>query len=222
MITSLPGSIRSANHVNNILFFLRCDKEEWTELEWTFEAVDPTDDYPHGVKVTYRKFTTDTVILVYEDDRHQYGFEYNKYRVHRHPKPAKEGDPDGMFLLSSLPDGTAEFVPQAFNQGSRKHLETIVRKISCEFNKIPGVAKEWKHWMDNVAPQTDCANDYCKDKPLEIPFWDELFSGSPINSDRYIAPHLPKRRTADDPEQYETTNSVMWSNRGEPCKYMYM
>ena len=86
----------------------------------------------------------------------------------------------------------------------------------------PTVTAEWEHWRDQVAPKTDCANDYCKEHPLQVPFWEELFSGSLINSDKYIAPHVSKRRSTDDPAEYETTNSVLWSNRGERCKFLCM
>ena len=200
----------------------RCDKEEWTELEWTFEAVETSESYPTGVKVTYRKYTNDDVILVYEDEEQTYGFSSCKYKVNRHPMPLQPGDPDGMYLLSSLPDGTTEFLPQPFIKGSRKHLETLVRKIGNEFNKVPGVEKEWKHWMDHVAPKTDCATDFCRENPLQIPFWDELFSGSPVNTDTYVPPHVPKRRSGDEPSEYETTNSVIWSNRGEKSNYTFV
>ena len=195
----------------------RCDKQDWTELQWTFEAVDhcavgcaceKCKLYPTGVKVNYRKYTADEVILVREDQEHTYGFDFAKYKTHTHPLPEKEGDPDGMYLLTSLPHGTREFIPQPFKQGSRKELETLVRKMNKQFGRTPGVTKEWEHWRDNVAPQSDDANEYCQLVPLAIPFWDELFSGSPVNTERCISAHVPKPRQ-DGPPQYETTNSVV-------------
>ena len=44
----------------------RCDKEKWTELQWTFESVERSELYPHGVKVTYRKFSAPEVFLIHE------------------------------------------------------------------------------------------------------------------------------------------------------------
>ena len=126
----------------------RCDKEEWTELQWTFEAVDHCQQgctcqncalYPTGVKVTYRKYSADNVVIVKEDSASDYGFVHDSLLVHTHPIPDKTGDPDGMYLLRSLPDGKSEFLPQPFIKGSRKHLETLVRKMSNNFGKILGV-----------------------------------------------------------------------------------
>ena len=77
----------------------RCDKEEWSELEWTFEAVETSESYPTGVKVTYRKYTNDNIVLVYEDEGQRYGFSSCKYKVNRHPMPIQPGDPGGMYLL---------------------------------------------------------------------------------------------------------------------------
>ena len=52
-----------------------------------------------------------------------------------------------------------------------------------DFRTRTGVAEEWTIWRDNIAPQSDDANEYCRDVvSLEVPFLDELFSGSPIDS----------------------------------------
>jgi len=204
----------------------RCDKLEWTALQWIFENIgDCTHGcncencklYPTGVKVNYRKFASDEVILVSEDSTTALGFDHKKCKVQTHPTPEKEGDPDGMFILRSLPDGTREFLPQPFIEGSRKHLETLVRRLTSEFGSLPCVRYEWEHWRDHVAPLTDNANDYCNSFPLHIPFWEQMFSASPIDATQHINPRVPKPRHDESP-LFETTNSVVWSNRGKPCE----
>ena len=199
----------------------RCDKLDWTALQWTFEAVEPCDVYPSGVMVQYRKFTVEEVFLVKESESHSWGFDCDKYKVNTHPVPAAVGDPKGIYLMKSLPTGDREFFPQSFIKGSRKHFETLVRRISNDFKKVVGVAQEWQAWAANKAPLTDCANDYIKNQEaLHVPFLDILFNDSHINTEQYIAPYVPKQKK-DEPAAFETTNSVVWSNRGQPCTYFY-
>jgi hypothetical protein len=40
---------------------------DWTQLQWTFEAVPESLHFPCGVKATYRKYSADEVILITED-----------------------------------------------------------------------------------------------------------------------------------------------------------
>ena len=51
----------------------------------------------------------DEVWLVNEDDSDDFKFRADKVKVNTHPVPDKEGDPDGMYLLKRLPDGTRQF-----------------------------------------------------------------------------------------------------------------
>ena len=47
--------------------FGRFAKEEWTQLEVTFERVRRSDEYPYCVKMTTRAYTRDSVIEVIDD-----------------------------------------------------------------------------------------------------------------------------------------------------------
>ena len=44
--------------------FGRTHKMEWTQHQYRFEAVTISDQFPHGVKFTYRKFSSDKVVLI--------------------------------------------------------------------------------------------------------------------------------------------------------------
>jgi hypothetical protein len=44
----------------------RCDKEKWSELQWIFDSVERSELYPHGVKVTYRRFSAPKVFVIHE------------------------------------------------------------------------------------------------------------------------------------------------------------
>jgi hypothetical protein len=250
----------------------RCDKEKWTELQWTFDAVEKSDLYPHGVKVTYRKFSAEEVFLIdelkkpkekaptrevgeneeeqretaiprlipghtHEDivletvketeaekrwreaspTAREFGFDFRKYKVNTHPVIEKEGDVDGMYVLKSLPDGTKTFHPQPFVAGSRKELEKLVASTIKKFGDMPGVRAEWEAWRDHIAPQSDDAAEWCRENPMKIPFLNELFSGSSVDTNTPVRP-LPQIDRSELPPEYETTNSVLWSNRGNPSK----
>lgn len=147
------------------------------------------------------------------------------------------GDPDGMYLLKAVPDGTRTFQPQPFVKGSRQQLDKLAAKMIKDYKNVYGVQNEWEYWRDHVAPKSDDADEHCRDVPLNIPFQQELFSGSPVDPTRlvahivpvflyaeclycrYIAPIVPQPRE-DEQAVIETTNSVQWSNRGNPCKSM--
>lgn len=100
---------------------------KWTQLQWTFQAVDLCDGYPTGVKLNYRRFATEqgNVKVVAKDPDHCYGFSFYEEQIKNHPLPQYEGDYDGMHILKRLPDGPSVLFPVAFNQGSRK--EVIIR-----------------------------------------------------------------------------------------------
>jgi len=148
----------------------------------------------------------------------EFGFEWRKYKVNTHPVIEKQGDIDGMYLLKSLTDGTRRFQPQPFVLGSRKELEKLVALTIRKFGDVPGVQGEWEGWRDFMAPQSDDALEYCRENPLEIPFWDELFSGSPVDT---VTPLRAEKsdKSGNAPAEFETTNSVLWSNRGQRSKY---
>ena len=230
----------------------RWDKEKWTELQWSFEAVEKSDLYPHGVKVTYRKYSADEVFLVDEfkkpkerapnqnDEENagteavreteterlwkaaspaarEHGFDFHKYKVNTHPVIEKEGDVDGMYVLRALPDGSKAFQPQPFVAGSRKELEKLVELTVKKFWDVKGVQAEWEAWRDHYAPQSDDATEWCRENPMKIPFLNELFSGSTVDTAGPVRPVAETDRSELPPE-YETTNSVLWSNRGNPSK----
>ena len=97
---------------------------KWTQLQWTFQAVDVSGGYPSGVKVNYRRLAcaNGDIKVVVKDPNHCYGFSFYEERTHVHPLPQFLGDYDGMYLLQRLPQGPTEFLPQPFNKGSRKEV----------------------------------------------------------------------------------------------------
>jgi hypothetical protein len=48
--------------------FSRYCKEEQTQHQFIFESVTPSDDFPFGVKMTYRAYSTDETIEIFESE----------------------------------------------------------------------------------------------------------------------------------------------------------
>jgi hypothetical protein len=44
--------------------FGRVHKMQWTQHQFCFQAVDPSDHFPNGAKFTYRKFSNDRVVVI--------------------------------------------------------------------------------------------------------------------------------------------------------------
>lgn len=143
------------------------------------------------------------------------GFSVRAIKVNAHPMIEKEGDVDGIYLLSKIPDGTKEFEPQPFIPNSRKDLEDLIDSAQLRKHwNVPKVKEEWDTWQALKAPQSDDSVEHCMDHPLYVPFLNELFSGGEFVVYEETIP-LPRfNDICDRPPVYETTNSVQWGNRG--------
>jgi hypothetical protein len=75
---------------------------KWAQLQFTSEAVDPSEEFPLGVRTTYRAFSKDTAIeIIDNDDEHALiPLEPREVHVHDHPLPDPDnGRPSGGFYL---------------------------------------------------------------------------------------------------------------------------
>ena len=206
--------------------FARYAKDKWTQLQWRFQSVDKSEDFPLGVKTTYRAYCRNEVLLVNPDDSKEFGFNVQNARVNWFPA-ATDNQPEGLYLLQSIPTGV--ILPEPFIDGSRKVIDDVVKKVISTFlpkenihavntdesknnkNYCHKVVTQWMHFSDNIAPQSDCVNEYCTLKPLRIPLFKELFSDIENNTT------LPSARPIET--NLAVTNvtfqdSVQWSRRG--------
>lgn len=144
--------------------------EDWTQLQFIFDAVPISDYFPCGVRTTYRKFSADMVVLIEEETagRPENCFIIKDAEVHTYPKPTADGAPAGFSMLTALPPDTAMFEPDAFVHGSRAVLDAVVAKVKTFFRNQPDVVAEWVAFAD-AAPLGDCAQAYCREHPLDIP-----------------------------------------------------
>ena len=96
--------------------FGRYCKTKWTQLQWKFEQHVVCDNFPLGVKTTYRAYCADRVKEITTDHGKRYGFNCQDVAVQWFPA-ATENEPAGMYLLQRIPTG--EIKPEPFVEGSR-------------------------------------------------------------------------------------------------------
>ena len=75
---------------------------KWAQLQFKIEAVDPCEEFPLGVRTTYRAFSKDTAIEIVDniDEHALIPLEPREVHVHNHPLPDPDnGRPSGGFYL---------------------------------------------------------------------------------------------------------------------------
>lgn len=170
--------------------FDRYAKGEWTQLQFTFTSVPVhAINFPFGVKVQYRAYSEDAIVLIKQSSTHESGLIPVNVDVVTYPLDILGEDgtaTNGMSLLTSLPSGPLK--PDKFIKDSHVVLKEVIRGITRYFGKNkPDVAAEWTEWATNVAPKNDDAGEYCAANPLIIPFAKELF-GLELNNTVILQP----------------------------------
>ncbi len=167
---------------------------DWTQLQFTFTAVPLSDSFPLGVKVVYRKYSANEVLIIEQAPGEEgvLGFKVVSAEVCDQPEAIPPHVPEGMFLLRSIPAPDADLKPAPFVSGSRELLESVVKAIDRHFaTHLPDVVHEWEHFRDFIAPQDDDANRYVREHGMHIPLNDVLFGDAAVN-DTEQGPHLPR------------------------------
>jgi hypothetical protein len=143
--------------------------QDWTQLQWTFEAVPVSQHFPCGVRAKYRKYTADEVIQIIANETTPGGFDVFDVDVRDYPA-ATDVYPEGMHILSSLPENDTEFVPESFVSGSRQVLVDVVNAVAKKWGRTqPAILEDWIKFRDEIAPQSDDAAEYCRIHGLHIP-----------------------------------------------------
>ena len=207
--------------------FGRYAKHKWTQLQWRFQSVTKSDNFPLGVKTTYRAYCRDEVFLINTDDTKDCTFTCQNASVRWFPQ-ASTTAPEGMYLLQSLPTGN--ILPEAFIPDSRKIVDDVVKKVTSTYtpgatnranpeskrNYCHKIVDEWQDFARSIAPASNCAAEYCVTHPLYIPLFKELFGSIDENTTREN-----QCRDNDIPVDVLFQDSVQWSRRGNrrPSKH---
>lgn len=201
--------------------FGRYAKKEWTQLQFTFESVEPSVHFPQGVKTTYRKYAADKVIEIERCDEARCGFLEKECIAQTFPAERQEtGDsparPAGMYILNET-SKFPEMVPCGFKMGGRAEFDETFKKVQATFKK--DVVEKWEEFAKKV-PQNDDVNCYLETHPdaMYIPFRDILFrnvSVASINENPTVSSNSAKTAGRKRNTVF-ATESVLWSNRGDP------
>ena len=202
--------------------FGRYCKTTRTQLQWKFECVEVCDNFPLGVKTSYRAYCADRVKEIVTDHNEKYGFRCQDVQVRCIPA-ASESEPAGMYLLQRIPEG--EIRPETFVDNARAELDRIVSRVQHQFTPghtrlgVPptvnnlchgdAIVAEWIDFATNIAPVTDDANEYCTLSPLYIPLLKELFTCNAV----VIPSHFAMCCEPPSIAQVKVLDSVKWSRR---------
>jgi hypothetical protein len=119
-------------------------KEEWAQLQFTFESVEICVEYPTGVKTTYRVYTQNCYIEIIEDEQCEHsvcGLIPQECVVQTRPLP---GEPP-VIVLKKFP--TADVNPAPFIEGSRELVAAVAQQM---------ISQHCRNSQSTVAPQWEC------------------------------------------------------------------
>ena len=157
-----------------------------TQLQFIFEAVDPSEFFPHGVKTTYRAYASDIVVKIIENKQLPCCFEAVNEETVVYPEskilPDGTRQPEGMFVLRKLPNESDVMKPMGFLENSREFLINVGNKVHKDLELYNARrAQDWVDFVDTIAPQTNDVSEYLFGKELHIPMRDILFANNSID-----------------------------------------
>jgi len=165
----------------------RFSSEELTQHQWTFEAITQSEEFPSGVKVTYRMYCASEFIDIVPENSVPFADEEKgKYperlvpvaiEVHDQPQPSPDYPSGGTYTLLNIPqDGNVEVAD--FVAGSRAEFEKCLSRIRQVFSQYDArVVEQWEQF-DAVFPQSDNAREFLQSFPraFYLPFRNSLFA----------------------------------------------
>ena len=145
--------------------FGRWKMTKWAKLQFTIEEVQVSEEFPLGVRTTYRSHCRDKVILLEEDKDPDatVPLEPVDVTVHTHPKPCPERPSGGMFILQKLPSAPLKPVP--FIMGSNAYLERVMASVKKHYATTNSKwVADWEEWRAG-APTSDSSQEYLAAHP---------------------------------------------------------
>jgi hypothetical protein len=165
----------------------RMFKEEWTQLQITFES----DVHSHlGVKCSYRAYVQDEFVEIVEEESFP-GPNATSYsgiipqlaRVKTHPLP---GEPV-LKVPTAMPSG--DFLPAPFVEGSRAQMEMTANYMITSYSSSrPEISNEWQEWISSKVPFSDNAQDYISSGKCGVIPVDESDTRYDLQGGRFVCP----------------------------------
>ena len=199
--------------------FQRWKMTKWAKLQFIMEEVAVSEEFPLGVRTTYRTHCRNNVVLFEDDESPNATVPLRPVdvKVHTHPRPTEERPSGGLFILQRLP--TAPLRPVPFKSGSNIFLGRVMACIKKHYsNNNPQWVSDWEAWRAD-APTSDDSQEYIAAHPEQwyVPFKDVLFPDQEF-SDIAVPAIVRKARVDGVPttsrKKMETTDCVQWSGNG--------
>lgn len=142
-------------------------KGDNTQLQFVFEAVEPSADFPLGSKITYRAYSADEVVVIRPDAEETIKMKASVCHVRSYPEQTTSlvnedtvVTPEGMYLLQAMPQ-ISSIAPQGFTKGSRAEFDKAWGSVKSYFATVaPDVVLQWNEWEKTHIPSTDCCQEY--------------------------------------------------------------
>jgi hypothetical protein len=205
----------------------RFAKEEWTIRQFIFEAVTPSDEFPLGVKGSYRHYAEDNVVEIWAKSdvtlKENVVSTLTPYvpvnvKVKVFPEPTVDRPSGGFYLLRSVPQASVVVCP--FVEGSRAKMNHVMDKVRNYFRDRPHLVSQWEEFS-SLFPATDDSTEYVRSKPLYVPFLNEVFSLESINRGAIFRPVPRPLSLVTNREsllQALTTDTFQWRRGGRPVE----
>jgi hypothetical protein len=186
-------------------------KNELTQHQWRFEAVNRDQHFPFGVKVTFRAYSSDVVVELHRKSAIECLTEIGQttglepVSVYSQWQPTcesiKDRNIEGFYLLRNrLPDWQScfpllnLFPPQRFPDHCREELAATIAEIQTRYSSYEdeSIKNEWINWFELYGPRVHDVLQYVASSQsirsrYSRPYCDFLFnSQAPVlNETRY-------------------------------------
>ena len=200
-------------------------KKTYTQLQWLFRPIFPSEYYPMAAITMYRGYCHDLAIEIVKsiaphdtEIGAEIGLVAQQVKVRWLPE-AKSTRPEGMFVLQGFP--SEKLLPEAFVTDSRALLDRVVSSVKSEFLETTDAIAQWEIWASFHAPSSDDVYAYIANPTtaLHRPLWPHfILSKRAFSQEESSTKHLTAivckgdRKYAREGMRMMTTGeSVSWS-----------
>ena len=165
-------------------------KGEKTQLQWRFEAIDPSIWFPFGVKTTYRAYCSEKVVELVPKAKESCitpigrmtGLEPTTVISSWYPAPTTivNRPVEGMYILTDVPGTLGPMYhldPQPFVDNTKEEMQKKRIAIQRFYIRVdyPAIRTEWDAWFEINMPTTNNSIQYVAERKVKgIPFHSPL------------------------------------------------
>jgi hypothetical protein len=166
--------------------FGKTHKREWTQHQYVWEAVMPSQYFPNGVKMKYRKFSNDKVVIIDPKPKlccktpvgRKTGLEPKTVLSQWYPSPNlyRNRPVEGFYILQcdrdklpSIPDSAYTMCPKPLVEKCVDVLDDLWRRLELHYTIGDPNRELWRRWFKKHKPINHNATDYIQSHRYECP-----------------------------------------------------